>query len=127
MSFISETVQIGDKEIVIESGKWAKQASGSIVIRIGDSMLLVTATGANEARENMSFMPLSCEYKEKAYAAGNIPGGFFKREGRPTDTEVLSSRLIDRSLRPLFPSSWRVETQVIAQTISFDSVNHCFV
>ena len=123
MSFISETVQIGDKEIVIESGKWAKQASGSIVIRIGDSMLLVTATGANEARENMSFMPLSCEYKEKAYAAGNIPGGFFKREGRPTDTEVLSSRLIDRSLRPLFPSSWRVETQVIAQTISFDSVN----
>jgi len=123
MSFVRESVTVGDKEITIETGKWAKQAAGSVIVRIGDTMQLVTAGGSSGPREGMNFMPLTCEYKERAYAAGNIPGGFFKREGRPTEAEILACRLMDRPIRPLFPKSWRIDTQLISHVISFDKVN----
>jgi polyribonucleotide nucleotidyltransferase len=123
MGFVREGVTVGDKELIIETGKWAKQAPGSVVVRLGDSMLLVTAVGSPRPREGMDFLPLTCEYKERTYAAGHIPGGFFKREGRPTEIEVLASRLMDRPIRPLFPKTWRIDTQVIAHVISYDAVN----
>jgi polyribonucleotide nucleotidyltransferase len=122
MSFVREGVSIGQKELTIETGKWAKQAGGSVVVRLGDTMVLVTVAGA-EPRLGMDFLPLTCEYKERTYAAGSIPGGFFKREGRPTETEVLGCRLMDRPLRPLFPKSWRVDTQIIAHVVSYDRKN----
>ncbi len=122
MSFVREEVQVAGKTIIFETGKWAKQAGGSIVVRLGDTMLLVTATGSAEVKD-MPFMPLTCEYKERAYAAGHIPGGFFKREGRPTETEILACRLMDRPVRPLFPDGWRYDTQIIAQVLSFDGEN----
>jgi polyribonucleotide nucleotidyltransferase len=123
MTFVRETATIGNKEISIETGKWAKQASGSVVIRMGDSMVLVTANGSKHIREGMDFMPLTCEYQEKGYAAGRIPGSFFRREGRPGENEVLVCRLMDRPNRPLFPKSWRYDTQLIANVVSFDKQN----
>ena len=120
MNFVRETVAVGETEITIESGKWAKQASGSVVIRSGDTMVLVTATGAKSAREGMNFLPLTCEYQEKFYAAGKVPGSYFRREGRPSVAETLVCRLIDRPVRPLFPKDWRAETQIIANVVSFD-------
>ncbi len=123
MSFVRETVAVGDKEIIIETGKMAKQAAGSIVIRCGDSMVLVTAAGSKGPREGMDFLPLTCEYQEKTYAAGKIPGSFFRREGRPSTDEVLVCRLMDRPVRPLFPKTWRIDTQLIANVISFDKQN----
>lgn len=123
MSFVRESVTIGDKEISIETGKWAKQASGAVVVRCGSTMVLVTANGSKEPRVGMDFMPLTCEYKEKTYAAGKIPGSFFRREGRPSVDEILVCRLMDRPARPLFPKSWRIDTQLIANVISFDKIN----
>jgi len=123
MPFVRETAVVGGKEITIETGKWAKQASGSIVIRMGDTMVLVTANGSKGPREGMDFLPLTCEYQEKTYAAGKIPGSFFRREARPGEHEVLVSRLIDRPCRPLFPKGWRFDTQIIANVISFDKQN----
>ena len=123
MSFVRETVSVGDKELIIETGKWAKQASGSVVIRMGDSMVLVTATGSKGPREGMDFLPLTCEYQEKFYAAGKIPGSYFRREARPSEAEVLVCRLMDRPVRPLFPKSWRIDTQLIANVVSFDKEN----
>ncbi|MCP4444206.1 MAG: polyribonucleotide nucleotidyltransferase [Myxococcales bacterium] len=123
MNFVRESVSIGGKELTIETGKWAKQASGSIVIRMGESMLLVTANGSKSVREGMNFMPLTCEYQEKGYAAGQIPGNYFRREGRPSEAEILVCRLMDRPCRPLFPKSWRFDTQLIANVISFDQEN----
>ncbi len=123
MNFVRESVSVGGKELTIETGKWAKQASGSIVIRMGESMLLVTANGSKSVREGMNFMPLTCEYQEKGYAAGQIPGNYFRREGRPSEAEILVCRLMDRPCRPLFPKSWRYDTQLIANVISFDQEN----
>src|SRR5688572_26002813 len=123
MNFVRESVTVGDKEVTIETGKWAKQAGGSVVIRLGDSMVLVTATGSSRPREGMDFLPLTCEYQEKTYSGGKIPGGYFKREGRPTEAEVLSARLMDRPCRPLFPKGWRFDTQIIATVVSYDKVN----
>ena len=117
MSFVREEVVVDDKRITIETGKWAKQAGGSIAIRLGDTLVLVAATGSAEPRD-MPFLPLTCEYKEKAYAAGHIPGGFFKREGRPGEKETLTSRLIDRPIRPLFAKDFRCETHVIRTVLS---------
>src|SRR5664279_1281910 len=97
---------IGDKKISIESGLLAKQASGAVVVRIGDTMTLV-ATMAAPGREGLDFFPLTVDYREKTYAAGKFPGGFIKREGRPTTKEILTARLIDRPIRPLFPESYR--------------------
>src|SRR5690242_17479171 len=106
-----------------ETGKLAKQAGGSVIVRYGDSVVLVTACRAPNPREGIDFLPLTVDYREYAYASGRIPGGFFKREGKPAEKEVLTSRVIDRPIRPLFPAGWRYETQVIALVLSADGEN----
>lgn len=116
-------IELDGKKISIESGHLAKQAGGSVIVRIGDSMVLVSATMAKNAKKDIDFFPLTVEYREKAYAGGKIPGGFFKREARPSDTEVLVCRLIDRPIRPLFPDGFRNETQVICYVLSHDIEN----
>jgi polyribonucleotide nucleotidyltransferase len=114
-----ETVRLplGERELIFETGRMAKQADGAVLVRYGDSVVLVTAC-AGQPRPGGDFLPLICDYREYTYAAGRIPGGFFKREGRPTEKEVLSSRLMDRPLRPLFPENYRDDTQVIAMVLS---------
>jgi polyribonucleotide nucleotidyltransferase len=121
--FVREGVSFGGKELTIETGRMAKQADGSVVVRYGDTMVLVTAVAASTVRPGVDFMPLTADYLEKTSAAGRIPGGYFKREGRMTETEVLTSRLIDRPSRPLFPKGWRFDTQVIAMVVSTDREN----
>src|SRR5687767_9213057 len=116
-------IQIGSRTITLETGKLAKQADGSVIVRSGDTVVLVTACHAASAREGIDFLPLTVDYRENTYASGRIPGGFFKREGKPAEKEVLTSRLIDRPIRPLFPSGWRYETQVIALVLSADDKN----
>lgn len=111
-------VEIGGRTLSMETGRMAKQAGGSVVVRYGDTVLLVTATAQPKPRDGMDFMPLTVEYQEKTYAAGRIPGGFFKREGRPTEKEILTCRLTDRPIRPLFADGWRCETQVITTVLS---------
>src|SRR5947208_11602048 len=108
---VSVSRSIGGRTISIETGKLAKQASGAVVVRIGDMMTLV-ATVAAPGREGLDFFPLTVDYREKVYAAGKFPGGFIKREGRPTTKEILTSRLIDRPIRPLFHASYRDEVQI---------------
>ena len=105
----------------LETGKLAKQADGSVIVRMGDTMVLVTACHASNAREGIDFLPLTVDYREYTYASGRIPGGFFKREGKATEKEVLTSRCIDRPIRPLFPAGWHYETQIIAFVISADA------
>src|ERR1051326_3169269 len=116
-------ISVGGRTISIETGRLAKQADGSVLVRSGDTVVLVTACAAANARDGIDFLPLTVDYKEYTYASGRIPGGFFKREGKPTEKEVLTSRLIDRPIRPLFPSGWRHETQVIALVLSADAEN----
>ena len=116
-------IQIGSRTISIETGKLAKQADGSVVVRSGDTMVLVTACHAAAPREGIDFLPLTVDYREYTYASGRIPGGFFKREGKPPEKEVLTSRLIDRPCRPLFPFGWRYETQIISLLLSADQDN----
>ncbi|PIS29347.1 MAG: polyribonucleotide nucleotidyltransferase, partial [Candidatus Marinimicrobia bacterium CG08_land_8_20_14_0_20_45_22] len=114
---------LGGRELIIETGKMAKQASGSVTVRYADTIALVTATANLLSTPKQDFFPLQCEYQERAYAAGKIPGGFFKREGRPSEREILGSRLIDRPIRPLFPNGFFSDTQVIASVISSDQEN----
>jgi polyribonucleotide nucleotidyltransferase len=114
---------LGGNTLRFETGKLAKQAGGAVVVRYGDSVVLVTACRAANAREGIDFLPLTVDYREYTYASGRIPGGFFKREGKPAEKEVLTSRVIDRPIRPLFPSGWRYETQVIALVLSADAEN----
>jgi len=121
--YIKETIEFGGKQLIVETGKMAKQADGAVVVRYGDTMVLVTAVANKSAREGVDFLPLTVEYTEKTAAAGKIPGGYFKREGRPTEKEILTCRLIDRPSRPLFPKLWRNETQVIGTVLSFDKEN----
>ncbi len=116
-------VEVAGCEVSFESGKIAKQANGAVMVRKGDTMVLVTAVAARKGREGIDFFPLTVDYQEKTYAAGKIPGGFFKREGRLSDRETLTSRLIDRPLRPLFPKGFTCETQIIATVMSTDNVN----
>src|SRR5262249_48178894 len=116
-------LSIGNNTLRFETGKLAKQAGGAVMVRFGDSVVLVTACRAANAREGIDFLPLTVDYREYTYASGRIPGGFFKREGKPAEKEVLTSRVIDRPIRPLFPSGWRFETQVIALVLSADSEN----
>src|SRR5258708_3454243 len=116
--YLKESIKLGDKELTVETGRVAKQADGSVVIRYGDTMLLVAAVGASTAREGIDFFPLTVEYRESSFAAGRIPGNYFRREGRPNEKEVLTSRLIDRPCRPLFAEGYKNETQVIATVIS---------
>src|SRR5437773_4585632 len=116
-------VTIGQTTLRFETGKLAKQADGAVLVRSGDSVVLVTACRAAHAREGIDFLPLTVDYREYTYASGRIPGGFFKREGKPTEKEVLTSRCIDRPTRPLFPSGWRYESQIIALVLSADQEN----
>src|SRR6185295_16923561 len=118
----STSVEIGGKEITFETGKLAKQADGAVVMRSGDTMVLATAVGRPEAREGADFFPLTIDVEERAYAAGKIPGGFFKREGRPTERAILTARMIDRPIRPLWPKGFRNEVQVICTVLSADLV-----
>jgi polyribonucleotide nucleotidyltransferase len=114
-------ISVGGRTLSIETGRLAKQADGSVLVRSGDTVVLVTACAAASPREGIDFLPLTVDYKENTYASGRIPGGFFKREGKPTEKEVLTSRLIDRPIRPLFPYGWRHETQIIALVLSADA------
>jgi polyribonucleotide nucleotidyltransferase len=116
------TVEVGGRPLILETGKIAKQANGAIVARYGDTVVLTTACMAPTANDR-DFLPLTVDYRENTYAAGKIPGGFFKREGRPSEKEILTSRLIDRPMRPLFPESWRNETQIVSMVLSADSDN----
>src|SRR3954452_24894216 len=122
--YLKESIKLGERELTVETGRVAKQADGSIVIRYGDTMLLVAAVGAAIPREGVDFFPLTVEYRESNFAAGRIPGNYFRREGRPNEKEILTSRLIDRPCRPLFSEGYRNETQVIASVISADPDNN---
>src|SRR5689334_15548152 len=113
-------VDLGGRKITLETGKMAKQANGAVVVRSGDAVVLVTACMADEPKPGAGFFPLTVDYREYTYAAGKIPGGFIKREGRPSEKEILTSRLIDRPIRPLFPENFLHETQVIAMVLSAD-------
>jgi len=120
---IQKTARVGGKEILLETGKVAKQAHGSVWVRQGDSIVLVTVVSAAEKKEGIDFFPLTVDYQEKLFAAGRVPGSFFRREGRPTEKETITSRIVDRSCRPLFPEGYGNETQIIATVISFDQEN----
>ena len=114
-------LSLGTQTLSIETGRLAKQADGSVVVRMGDTMVLVTACHSSSPREGIDFLPLTVDYREYTYASGRIPGGFFKREGKATEKETLTSRVIDRPIRPLFPTGWAFETQVIAFVLSADT------
>jgi polyribonucleotide nucleotidyltransferase len=116
------SVEVGGRTLILETGKIAKQANGAITARYGDTVVLTTACMSTTANDR-DFLPLTVDYRENTYSAGKIPGGFFKREGRPSEKEILTSRLIDRPMRPLFPESWRNETQIVAMVLSADSDN----
>lgn len=118
--YLKEKIKVGERELTVETGRVAKQADGSVVVSYGDTVILAAAVGAQTPREGIDFFPLTVEYRESNYAAGRIPGNYFRREGRPTEKEVLTSRLIDRPCRPLFTEGYRNETQVVATIISAD-------
>src|SRR6202166_3570566 len=113
-------IDLNGRKITLETGKIAKQANGAVIVRSGDSVVLVSACTADEPKVGASFFPLTVDYREYTYAAGKFPGGFIKREGRPSEKEVLTSRLIDRPTRPLFPEGYQHETQVIGMVLSAD-------
>ncbi len=118
----TRTIQLGDKEIILETGRLAKQASGAVLVRLGDTMVLVTAVVAKNER-NVDFFPLTVDVEEGMYAAGKIPGGFIKKEGRPSDQAILNARLIDRPIRPLWPAGFNRETHIVATVLSVDKTN----
>jgi len=114
MNVTTKRIELADgRTITLETGKLAKQADGSVVVKMDDTMLLATVVSAREASEDVDFMPLSVDYREKFSASGRFPGGFLKREGRPSDEEILVARLVDRALRPLFPANYQAETVVM--------------
>ncbi|AKL97960.1 polyribonucleotide nucleotidyltransferase [Endomicrobium proavitum] len=123
MQYFKKEIEVAGKKFVVESGKVAKQASGACTVTIGETVVLVTAVSSKEPKVGIDFMPLTVDYRERTYAAGKIPGGFFKREAKPRDSEILVSRIIDRSIRPLFPEYWRNDTQISAIVLSYDGVN----
>ncbi len=123
MSYLKKEIEIGGRILSFELGKYAKQADGAVMVRYADTMVLATAVAEEGSKEDVDFMPLSVEYREKTSAAGKIPGGFEKREGKPTEKEILSARLIDRALRPLFPKEFKCETQITVTVFSFDLEN----
>src|SRR6202167_1660019 len=120
--FEQVSLEVGGRTLTFETGKMARQAHGAIVARYGDTVVLATACMDSKATEK-DFLPLTVDYREYTYSAGKIPGGFFKREGRPSEREILTSRLTDRPLRPLFPEGWSNETQILAMVLSADSEN----
>src|SRR5713226_2523859 len=115
-----ESIELGKQQLTLETGRLAKQADGSVYLRYGDTVVLVTACALQEPRAGISFFPLTVDYREYTYAAGRIPGGYIKREGRPSEKEILTSRLIDRPIRPLFADGFKAETQIIAMVLSAD-------
>src|SRR6202162_2730947 len=117
------TASLGDKQITIGTGKLAKQADGAVTIQLGETIILVAALAATKDKEGQDFFPLTVDYREKAAAAGKFPGGYFKREGRPTEKETLTCRLTDRPIRPLFPKGWYNEVQVQTVLLSADGEN----
>ena len=118
---ITEKITLQDgREISIETGKYAKQADGSVIVRMGDTMLLATVVANKDANDGVDFLPLTVDYREKFYAGGRIPGNFFRREAKPSDDEVLTMRLVDRVLRPMFPDDFHAEVQVMISLISYD-------
>ncbi|MFH1198266.1 MAG: polyribonucleotide nucleotidyltransferase [bacterium] len=119
----SKEIEINGKTLSIETGRYAKQANGAVMVKYGETMVFVAATAAEEMKEDTDFFPLSVDYREKAFAAGKFPGGFFKREGKPTEKEILSARLVDRPIRPLFQDGYLNETQIAASVYSFDGEN----
>src|SRR6476659_10394852 len=121
--YLKESIKLGTGNLVVETGKVAKQADGSVVIRYGDTMLLVAAVSARTAREGLDFFPLTVEYRENTFSAGRIPGNYVRREGRPSEKEILTCRMIDRPVRPLFADGYRFETQIVASVISSDAEN----
>src|SRR3984893_5070723 len=116
-------IEFTGRRLSLETGRLAKQAHGSFLAQYGDTMVLAAVVSAYEARPNMDFLPLTVDYQEKTFAAGKIPGGFFKREGRPSEKEILTSRLIDRAMRPLFPKGYDKETQIVLNVLSIDREN----
>src|ERR1700756_5151861 len=116
-------IEVAGKRISIETGRVAEQANGAVVIRQGDSVVLSTVVMSKEPREGIDFFPLTCDYEEKLYAAGKIPGAFMRREGRPSEAAILASRLTDRPLRPLFPDGFRLDIQVVSTVLSVDQEN----
>ena len=120
---IKKTIEIGGKEISIENGKLAKQADGAVVLRMGDTMILATVVANKDAKDGVDFLPLTVDYREKFAADGRIPGGFFRREARPSEREILVMRIVDRALRPLFPDDFHAEVQLMMQLIAYDGVN----
>ena len=118
-----EELEINGKKITLETGKIARQADGAIIATCGETVVIATAVGAKEVKEDQDYFPLSVNYQEKYYAAGKIPGGYFKREARPTEAETLISRLIDRPIRPLFPEGFINEVQVLPTVLSYDGDN----
>src|SRR5437764_9904903 len=123
LTTIKKTFTYGAHPVTLETGEMARQAHGAVVVNMDDSVVLCTVVGARQAKTGQDFLPLTCDYVEKTYAAGKIPGGFFKREGRPSEKETLTSRLIDRPIRPLFPDGFYNEILVIAQVLSYDGEN----
>ncbi|MEO8755112.1 MAG: polyribonucleotide nucleotidyltransferase, partial [Casimicrobiaceae bacterium] len=117
---VKKTIQYGHQTLTLETGEIARQAGGAVLASLGDSVVLVTCVAAKSAKSGQDFFPLTVDYQEKTYAAGKIPGGFFKREGRPSEKETLTSRLIDRPLRPLFPEGFYNEVQIVATVMSVD-------
>ena len=115
--------KLGRNDLIIETGRMAKQADGAVTVQLGGTVVLVTCVCSKEIREGIDFFPLTVEYQEKTYAAGKIPGGFFKREGRPSEKEILTARLVDRPIRPLFPEDMANDTQVVALVLSSDLCN----
>ena len=120
---VSVSLELAGRTLTLETGKLAEQASGEVTVRYGDTLLLVTVVGAREPKEGQGWFPLSVDYEERMYAAGKIPGGFIKREGRPTEAAILACRLTDRPIRPLFPKGYMAEVQVISTVMSADQVN----
>ena len=114
------TVKFGERDIILETGKLAEQAGGAVTVRDGDTIVFATATMSKKARTGIDFFPLSVDFEEKMYAAGRIPGSFFRREGRPSEQAILSSRVVDRTLRPLFPDDLRNDVQIILSAFSHD-------
>ncbi len=123
MAIVTKNVEVADKRLSIETGRVAEQANGAVILRQGDTVVLSTAVMAKEPREGIDWFPLTCDYEEKLYAAGKIPGAFMRREGRPSETAILASRLTDRPLRPLFPEGFRLDVQVVSTVLSVDQEN----
>jgi len=118
-----EELDLGGKKLVLETGKIARQADGAVLVTSGETVVISTVVGAKKINPDVDYFPLSVNYQEKYYAAGKIPGGYFKREARPTESETLISRLIDRPIRPLFPEGFRNEVQILPTVLSYDNEN----